>query len=121
MLHGGQRRRRGSFRRRPFWWQSREVTRPTKLAPAALQTWLDAHSGWERPSETAIARSFKFKDFSEALAFVVRVGLVAEKRDHHPDVELGYGKARVLWSTHDAGGITSLDLELAESTDKLAK
>ncbi len=97
------------------------MTRPTKLPPAAVQTWLNAHSGWELPSETTLARSFKFKDFSEALGFVVRVGLVAEKRDHHPDVELGYGKARVVWSTHDAGGITSLDLELAESTDKLAK
>jgi 4a-hydroxytetrahydrobiopterin dehydratase len=97
------------------------VTRPTKLAPTAVQTWLDAHPGWERASEGAIARSFKLRDFSEALAFVVRVGLAAEKRDHHPDIELGYGKVRVLWSTHDAGGITSLDLELAESTDKIAK
>ncbi|MEO6418117.1 MAG: 4a-hydroxytetrahydrobiopterin dehydratase [Polyangiaceae bacterium] len=97
------------------------MTRPTKLAPADVQTWLDAHPGWERPSEIAIARSYKLKDFSEALAFVVRVGLAAEKRDHHPDIELGYGKVRVLWSTHDANGITSLDLELAESTDKFAK
>lgn len=97
------------------------MTRPTKLAPAAVQTWLDTHPGWERPSDAAIARTFKLHDFSEALAFVVRVGLVAEKRDHHPDIELGYGKVRVLWSTHDAGGITALDLELAESTDKLAK
>lgn len=97
------------------------VTRPTKLAPAAVQTWLETHPGWERASEATIARSFKFHDFSEALAFVVRVGLAAEKRDHHPDVELGYGKARVLWTTHDAGGVSPLDLELAEATDKLAK
>ena len=43
-----------------------------------------------------------------------------EKRDHHPDVLVGWGKARVLWTTHDAGGLTRLDLDLAEATDKLA-
>jgi 4a-hydroxytetrahydrobiopterin dehydratase len=52
---------------------------------------------------------------------VVRVGLAAEKKDHHPDVELGWGRARVLWTTHDAGGITSLDVELAALTDSFAK
>jgi 4a-hydroxytetrahydrobiopterin dehydratase len=68
----------------------------------------------------ALARTFKFPDFASALAFVVRLGCVAEKRDHHPDVELGWGKARVSWSTHDAGGITQLDLDMAEATTKLA-
>jgi 4a-hydroxytetrahydrobiopterin dehydratase len=67
-----------------------------------------------------VARSFKFADFSAAVGFVVRLALAAEKKDHHPDVELGWGKARVLWSTHDAGGITELDLVLAEITDKLS-
>ena len=43
----------------------------------------------------------------------------AEKRDHHPDMELGWGKAKVAWSTHDAGGLTQLDLDLAETTEKL--
>ena len=50
----------------------------------------------------------------------MQLGFVAEKRDHHPDVLVGWGKARVLWTTHDAGGITQLDLDLAEATDKLA-
>ena len=62
----------------------------------------------------------QFPDFSAALGFVVRVGLIAEKRDHHPDISFGWGKAHVLWSTHDAGGITQLDLDLAEETTKLA-
>ncbi|HEY8041212.1 MAG TPA: 4a-hydroxytetrahydrobiopterin dehydratase [Polyangiaceae bacterium] len=95
------------------------MTRPTKLDDATVDTWIATHAGWERVSGNSIARRFKFPDFSSALAFVVRVGCFAEKRDHHPDVELGWGRARVLWSTHDAGGVTSLDLQAAEFTDKL--
>ena len=95
------------------------MQRPAKLEADFVDAWLSAHSGWERVGAHAIARGFKFLDFAAALGFVVRVGLVAEKRDHHPDIELGWGKARVLWTTHDAGGITALDLELAEATDAL--
>ena len=97
--------------------------RPGKLDETTLTQWLGSHAGWERAhagGQDAIARTFKFGDFSEALGFVVRVGLVAEKRDHHPDVELGWGRARVVWTTHDQKGVTSLDVELAEATDKLA-
>lgn len=50
----------------------------------------------------------------------MRVGLAAEKRDHHPDIELGWGRARVVWTTHDQRGVTALDTELAETTDALA-
>ena len=99
------------------------MTRPVKLDDASVQKWLAAHPGWERTTAGAagaIARGFKFDDFNAALGFVVRVGLAAEKRDHHPDVELGWGRARVLWSTHDAGGITELDLSLAEACDAFA-
>ena len=97
--------------------------RPGKLDETALTQWLGSHAGWEKTKaggQDAIARTFKFGDFSAALGFVVRVGLVAEKRDHHPDVELGWGRARVVWTTHDQKGVTSLDVELAEATDKLA-
>ena len=96
------------------------MKRPAKLENATVDAWLGKHAGWERAGDGAIARTFKFADFSAALGFVVRVGLAAEKNDHHPDVELGWGKARVLWSTHDAGGITELDLKLAETSDALA-
>jgi len=106
--------------------------RPDKLDDAAVDAWLGNHPGWRRSvtaaggvgggageGKKAIVKEFGFKDFSAALGFVVRVGLAAERRDHHPDVELGWGRASVLWSTHDAGGITRLDLELAEATDGL--
>ena len=92
------------------------MTRPTKLDSAVVDAWLKGHPGWERTGE-AIAKRFKFPDFAAALGFAVRVGCAAEKRDHHPDVELGWGRVRLLWSTHDAGGITQLDLDLAEASD----
>ncbi len=87
------------------------------LSPGTIDAWLAAHAGWERAGSSTIARRYKFPDFSSALAFVVKLGCMAEKRDHHPDVELGWGRARVLWSTHDAGGVTQLDLDAAEATD----
>jgi len=97
--------------------------RPRKLDEASLSKWLGSHAGWEKTQaggQDAIARTFRFGDFSAALGFVVRVGLAAEKRDHHPDVELGWGRARVAWSTHDQKGVTALDTELAETTDSIA-
>ncbi len=100
------------------------IMRPQKLENAAIDAWLNAHGAWRRTTSSggkdAVAREYKFPDFSAALAFVVRVGCAAEKRDHHPDVELGWGRVSVLWSTHDAGGITSLDLELAETSDGIS-
>jgi 4a-hydroxytetrahydrobiopterin dehydratase len=100
------------------------TTRPGKLAPAAVDAWLAKHPGWERiqpPSgPDALAKRYTLGDFASALSFAVRVGCLAEKRDHHPDLELGWGRARVVWSTHDAGGITQLDLDLAEATDAAA-
>jgi 4a-hydroxytetrahydrobiopterin dehydratase len=94
------------------------MARPQKLTPADVSTWLSAHGGWSEDGN-GLAREFKFKDFSAALGFVVRVGLAAEKADHHPDIAFGWGKARVFWSTHDAGGITRLDLDLAEASDAI--
>ena len=93
------------------------MARPAKLDPAVVQAWLEAHPGWERTGE-AIARRYAFDDFASALAFVVRVGCEAERRDHHPDVELSWGKVRLSWATHDAGGITQLDLDSAEASDR---
>ncbi len=85
-----------------------------------MDAWIARHAGWERVSDGAIARKFTFPDFSAALGFVVRVGCWAEKHDHHPDVALSWGKARVLWSTHDAGGVTELDLRAAEACDGMS-
>ncbi len=94
------------------------MARPAKLDATIVDAWVAAHPGWERAGEGAIARRYTLPDFASALAFVVRVGCLAERRDHHPDVELGWGRARVAWSTHDAGGVTQLDLDAAEATDQ---
>jgi 4a-hydroxytetrahydrobiopterin dehydratase len=96
------------------------MARPTRLDPTALDTWLAARSGWEGDVTGGVAKRFELADFSSALAFAVRIGCYAEKHDHHPDIELGYGRCRVAWSTHDAGGVTALDLAAAEATDKIA-
>lgn len=94
------------------------MARPPKLDPGVVDAWLASHPGWARDGE-AIAKRFTFPDFASALAFAVKVGMLAEKRNHHPDVLVAWGKAAVLWTTHDAGGISELDLELAAATDAL--
>jgi 4a-hydroxytetrahydrobiopterin dehydratase len=93
------------------------MTSPHRLAENQVDTWLRGHPGWAHAQGNAIAREFKFADFAEALAFVVAVGCDAQKSDHHPDVEVGWGRARILWTTHDAGGVTQRDLDAAAATD----
>ena len=68
----------------------------------------------------AIHRAFKFKDFSEAFGFMARAALVAEKMDHHPEWTNAWNRVEVTLSTHSAGGLTELDLALAEAMDKIA-
>ncbi|MGH7272247.1 MAG: 4a-hydroxytetrahydrobiopterin dehydratase, partial [Polyangiaceae bacterium] len=74
------------------------MARPSALDQQTIDSWLSAHPGWERAG-AGIAKRFAFPDFSAALAFAVRVGCFAERRDHHPDIEIGWGRARVVWST----------------------
>lgn len=95
------------------------MARPSKLPSDQVDAWLSSHTGWAREGD-ALVRAYTFPDFGAALGFTVRIGMVAEKRDHHPDVHLGWGKAKVVWTTHDAGGITQLDLDLAEASDRIA-
>ncbi|MGD0676593.1 MAG: 4a-hydroxytetrahydrobiopterin dehydratase [Polyangiaceae bacterium] len=95
------------------------MTRPAKLDRTAVDAWLAEHPGWDLVEGRALAKRFAFADFSLALAFAVRIGDLAEKRDHHPDIEIGWGRARVVWSTHDAGGVTKLDLDAAEASDTM--
>ena len=67
----------------------------------------------------AISHAFKFKDFSEAFAFMTRVALVAEKAGHHPDWSNSYNSVTITLSTHDAGGLTEKDIALAQAIDKI--
>ena len=68
----------------------------------------------------AITRSYKFKDFNEAFGWMARVAMVAEKMDHHPQWANVYNSVKVTLSTHDAGGLTQLDVNLAIIMDMIA-
>lgn len=68
----------------------------------------------------AITRSYKFKDFNEAFGWMTRAAMVAEKMDHHPEWANVYNSVKVTLSTHDAGGLTQLDINLAIIMDMLA-
>ena len=65
----------------------------------------------------AISRKFAFADFAQAFGFMTEVALAAEKHDHHPDWSNVYNKVDITWTTHDAGGLTELDLTLAGACD----
>jgi 4a-hydroxytetrahydrobiopterin dehydratase len=95
------------------------MTMRDRLSDDAVTAFVGAHPGWARSGD-ALERTFPFPDYSAAVGFVMRVALAAERRDHHPDMLLSWGKVRVSWSTHDAGGITALDAEMAELCDHLA-
>jgi 4a-hydroxytetrahydrobiopterin dehydratase len=66
-----------------------------------------------------LVRTFLFHDFLASLAFVNKVGEIAEKAGHHPDIDIRYNKVRMALVTHDAGGITDKDFDLAAAADKL--
>ncbi len=68
----------------------------------------------------AITRTFTFADFSEAFGFMTRVALVAEKMDHHPEWSNVYKTVTVILSTHEAGGLTARDVDLATAMDRFA-
>jgi 4a-hydroxytetrahydrobiopterin dehydratase len=77
--------------------------------------------GWDVIEGKRLRRTWRFPDFASALAFVVEVGKMADEINHHPDIELGWGRATIEWTTHDAGGITEIDDDGAWRTDKIAQ
>ena len=92
-----------------------------RLTGAARNDALAGLDGWaELPDRDAIAKSYRFADFSAAFAFMTRVALKAEKMDHHPEWFNVYSKVDVVLSTHDAGGLTMRDIELAKFMDSIA-
>lgn len=92
-----------------------------KLTAAARTTALRKLPRWKLSADgMSISRTFTFADFSEAFGFMARAALVAEKMNHHPDWSNSYKKVAVTLSTHDAGGLTKLDVALAEAMDAIA-
>jgi 4a-hydroxytetrahydrobiopterin dehydratase len=92
-----------------------------KLSADARKAALGKLNGWsEVTGRDAVTKKFEFKDFNQAFGFMTRAALVAEKMNHHPEWFNVYNKVEVTLSTHDAGGVTELDVKLAEAMDKIA-
>jgi len=86
-----------------------------------MEDQMDIPDGWSRSVDgKALEKSFRFKDFSEAFAFLTRVALHAEKVDHHPEFTNVWNRVDFRLTTHDTGGVTERDAKLAEAIDRLA-
>lgn len=95
------------------------MTQRTPLTGAELDRAVAGLPGWSLVGGK-LHREFKFPDFVRAFSFMSAVALVAEKRDHHPEWKNVYGKVVVDLTTHDAGGVTQRDVELAQTMNELA-
>lgn len=92
-----------------------------KLGPEEREAALAELPGWTwDEGRDAIARSFRFKDFNAAFAFMTRVALAAEQADHHPEWTNVWNRVDILLTTHDAGGLTARDVALAKRIDAFA-
>ena len=91
---------------------------PTQLTDNDITTALSTLDGWERDGDQ-IVRSFEFGDFVEAFGFLARVAILQEKANHHAETWGVYNKVRLTLSTHDAGGITEKDVDLATEINAL--
>ena len=89
-----------------------------KLTSEEIESGLAAVTGWRVDGESLLKR-FEFANFAESLAFVNKVGDIAEAADHHPDITFGWGYAELRTTTHDRGGITDVDFALIEKIDQL--
>lgn len=95
------------------------MTRPSKIGAAAALAKL---SGWSKAegARDAIQKTFKFKDFNAAFGFMTRVAIKADQLDHHPEWFNVYNRVEVTLATHDADGVTDLDVTLASFMDEVA-
>ncbi len=95
------------------------MSRPARIGAAAA---LERLPGWSAAEgRDAIVRTFRFADFNAAFGWMTRVALAAEKLDHHPEWFNVYNRVEVLLATHDAGGVTDLDIHLAGLMEEFAK
>lgn len=81
---------------------------------------LETLSGWTYDDQAGgIRQTFRFKDFAEAFGFMTRVAIIAEKADHHPEWFNVYNRVEILLTTHDAGGLSQRDIDLARNIDAM--
>ena len=88
------------------------------LSSSERETLTNDHPDWDVAGE-AVSRQFEFSDFNEAMGFVTRVALAAEKSDHHPDIDIRWNKVKLVLSTHSEGGLTRNDAEMVATIDDL--
>jgi 4a-hydroxytetrahydrobiopterin dehydratase len=88
------------------------------VGDAEIQAFLEAHPGWEREGEEII-KTYTHADFVSSMGFTTQVALLAEKADHHPDIDIRWNKVTLTFSTHSEGGLTPKDLDLADACDGL--
>ncbi|MFZ5472207.1 MAG: 4a-hydroxytetrahydrobiopterin dehydratase [Myxococcota bacterium] len=89
----------------------------TLLSEEEVAAFLAAHPFWRREGQE-LCRTYEFPSFPEGVAFVQRVAEVAERHDHHPDIEVRYRKVTLRLCTHDAGGLTFRDPQVADECDR---
>jgi 4a-hydroxytetrahydrobiopterin dehydratase len=87
-----------------------------KVSAESIKGWLTARKGWKRRANK-LTKAFEFDSFRDSIVFVNRVATLADGMNHHPDIDVRYATVIVTVTTHDAGGITDKDLDLAEQID----
>jgi 4a-hydroxytetrahydrobiopterin dehydratase len=86
------------------------------LSDITIQRELGSLTGWSRRGDV-LTRTYQFRNFLDSISFVNRVAELAEKANHHPDIDIRYSKVTLSLSSHDAGGITQKDIDLARAVD----
>lgn len=94
----------------------------TPLNDQQIRDALEELSDWthDQADRDVIKKDFKFKNFSDAWAFMSRIALLAEKMDHHPEWSNVYNRVSITLTTHDAGGVSDRDIKLAKEIDKIS-
>jgi 4a-hydroxytetrahydrobiopterin dehydratase len=90
-----------------------------RLPDDDIQAAVAALPGWDRVGDE-IVKTYECASFPDAIAFVVRIGFLAEAANHHPDLDIRWRRVRVALTTHDAGGLTALDVDLARAIEGAA-
>lgn len=90
-----------------------------RLSDVEIQRALGKLPGWSRRGDS-ISKTYQFKTFPEGIAFVGKVAEAAEDADHHPDIDIRYTKVTIALSTHTAGGVSQMDLDLAGKVEAMA-
>lgn len=90
----------------------------SRLSEDAIAARLEALSGWSRQGDM-IVKTYKLPGFPAAISFVTHVGFLAEQANHHPNIDIRWNKVTLALSTHDAGGLTDKDFDLAEKADEV--